>query len=46
VNVSTGPSFESQRDEFKDFLNTLVGSIKNWPVQPQQALELYRSPSA
>jgi hypothetical protein len=40
VNVSTGPSFESQRDEFKDFLNTLVGSIKNWPVQPQQALEL------
>jgi hypothetical protein len=40
IAVSTGPSYESQREEAADFLNTLIQNLKGLPVPPPQASEL------
>ena len=40
VTISTGPSFQSQMDEVKDFLNTLMSNLGNLPVAPPQAAKI------
>lgn len=40
VTISTGPSFESQREEASDFLNVLISNLANLPVAPPQAAKL------
>jgi Phage P22-like portal protein len=35
VTVSTGPSFESEREEASDFVDTLLERLPNLPVPPQ-----------
>lgn len=40
VTISVGPSFESQREEASDFLDTLVANLKGLPLAPQQAAKL------
>ena len=35
VTISTGPSFDSQREEATQFVDLLVSNIKNLPVPPQ-----------
>lgn len=34
VTISTGPSFESQRQEVNDFLNTIISNIEALPIDP------------
>lgn len=40
VTISTGPNFQSQREESSDFVDTLVQNLKNLPVEPPIAKEL------
>ena len=40
VTISTGPSFESQRDEANQFVDTFIGSLNNLPVPPPIATKL------
>ncbi|MES2136120.1 MAG: hypothetical protein V4502_03545 [Pseudomonadota bacterium] len=40
VTVSTGPSSESLRQEVRDFVDTLLGSLKNLPIAPPQAAKV------
>lgn len=39
-DISTGPSYQSQRDEAAQFLDTLLQNLKGLPVPPQQAAKL------
>ena len=34
IEVTTGPSFQSQRDEANDFLNTIIPNIEQLPLDP------------
>lgn len=34
VTISTGPSFNSQREEANDFVDTMIANISNLPVPP------------
>lgn len=38
--VSTGPSFDSQRQEAQSFADTLIANLKVLPLPPQQAVKL------
>jgi len=40
VDVSTGPSYQSQRQAQQDFLDSLIANMKNLPVSPQQMAKL------
>lgn len=40
ITVSAGPSYQSQRDEQKEFLDTLIASLGKLPVAPPQAAQL------
>jgi hypothetical protein len=40
VTVSTGPSSESLRQEVRDFVDTLLASLKNLPIAPPQAAKV------
>jgi hypothetical protein len=40
VTISTGPSYESQREEGSEFADTLVANLKNLPVSGPQAAQL------
>jgi hypothetical protein len=40
VTVSSGPSFESQREEASDFANTLVSNLHGLPLAPPQAAQI------
>ena len=40
VTISTGPSFESQRDESNQFVEMLVSNLKDLPVPPEIATKL------
>ena len=40
VTISTGSSFESQREEANQFVDTLVANLKNLPVPPPVATKL------
>jgi hypothetical protein len=40
VTISSGPSYQSQRDAANDFADTLVGEMGNLPVPPQQKMKL------
>lgn len=34
IEITTGPSFQSQRDEANDFLNTIIPNIEQLPLDP------------
>ena len=40
ISVSTGPSYQSQRDAVNDFLDNLIGQLPKLPVAPQQAAQI------
>ena len=40
VTLSSGPSHESQREEASEFVDTLMGSLKNLPLSPPQAAQI------
>src|SRR5581483_4422700 len=40
VTISTGPSYESQREEAAEFLDTLIGNLKGLPLMPMQGAKL------
>jgi len=40
ISISTGPSYQSQREEANDFLNALVAQMPNLPLAPPQAAQL------
>jgi hypothetical protein len=40
VTISTGPSFQSQREEASQFVDLLVQNLKNLPLQPPQLAAL------
>lgn len=40
VTISTGPSFQSQRDTASAFADTLIGELGNFPITPQQKATL------
>ena len=40
ISVSTGPSYQSQRDEVNDFLDNLIGQLPKLPVAPPQAAQI------
>jgi hypothetical protein len=40
ISISTGPSFQSQRDEVSDFLDSLIGQLPKLPIAPPQAAQL------
>jgi len=40
VTISTGPSFQSQRDTASAFADTLIGELGNLPITPQQKATL------
>jgi hypothetical protein len=40
VTISTGPSFESQRDAVENFLEGFIQNLKGLPLDPQQAQKL------
>jgi portal protein len=40
VTVTTGPSYESQREEAADFLDTLIANLGKLPIAPPQAAKL------
>lgn len=40
VTISTGPSFQSQRDTASAFADTLIGELSELPISPQQKATL------
>jgi hypothetical protein len=40
VTVSTGPSYQSQREAVGEFLDTLIQNLPNLPIPPQAAAKL------
>lgn len=40
ISISTGPSFQSQRDAVSDFLDSLIGQLPKLPIAPPQAAQL------
>ena len=40
ISVSTGPSYQSQRDAVNDFLDNLIGQLPKLPVAPPQAAQI------
>lgn len=40
LTVSTGPSYDSQRQDAADFLDQLVGNLETLPVAPPQAAKI------
>jgi Phage P22-like portal protein len=40
ISVSTGPSYQSQRDAVNDFLDNLIGQLPKLPIAPQQAAQI------
>lgn len=40
VTITEGPSYQSQREEAREFTKNLVGQIKNLPVEPAVAQKL------
>jgi hypothetical protein len=40
VTISTGPSFQSQREEASAFVDTLIGNLKSLPLPPPQLAAL------
>ena len=40
VTISSGMSYQSQRAEASDFVNTLLGELPNLPISPQQKATL------
>ena len=40
TSVSTGPSYDSQRDAVSDFLDLLIGELPKLPIAPPQAAKL------
>jgi hypothetical protein len=40
VTISAGPSHESQREEGSEFVDTLLGNLKNLPIAPPQAAQI------
>jgi hypothetical protein len=40
ISISTGPSYQSQRDQVSDFLDSLIGQLPKLPVSPPQAAQL------
>lgn len=40
ISISTGPSYNSQREAVTDFLDTLIGQLPQLPVAPPQAAKL------
>jgi hypothetical protein len=40
VTISTGPSNASQREEASDFLDVLIGNLRNLPIAPEQMARL------
>ena len=40
VTISSGPSHESQREEGSEFVDTLMGNLKNLPLTPPQMQKL------
>jgi hypothetical protein len=40
VTISTGPSYQSQREEAAEFADTIVGELANLPVAPPQKASL------
>jgi hypothetical protein len=40
VTISSGPSHESQREEGSEFVDTLMGNLKNLPLAPPQMQKL------
>lgn len=40
VTISTGPSFDSQREEATQFIELLVANIKNLPIPPQVMMKV------
>jgi hypothetical protein len=40
VTISTGPSNASQREEVSDFLDVLIGNLRNLPIAPEQMARL------
>jgi hypothetical protein len=45
VTVSTGPSYQSQREAVGEFLDTLIQNLPNLPIPPQARLRYWRSRS-
>jgi hypothetical protein len=41
VTVSTGPSYQSQRQAVGEFLDTLIQNLPNLPIPPQAAAKLF-----
>ena len=40
ITISSGPSHESQREEGSEFVDTLMGNLKNLPLAPPQMQKL------
>lgn len=40
VTITTGPSYESQREQANDFVDTIVQNIKNLPIPPDVATKI------
>jgi hypothetical protein len=40
ISISTGPSYQSQRDAVSDFLDNLIGQLPKLPIAPPQAAQL------
>ena len=40
ISISTGPSFQSQRDAVSDFLDNLIGQLPKLPIAPPAAAQL------
>jgi hypothetical protein len=41
VTISAGPSHESQREEASEFVDTVVQNLKNLPLTPPQAAQVF-----
>jgi hypothetical protein len=40
ISISTGPSYQSQREAVSDFLDNLIGQLPKLPLSPPQAAQL------
>jgi hypothetical protein len=40
ITISTGPSYQSQRDAVSNFLDNLIGQLPKLPISPPQAAQL------